>query len=343
MVRHLRNHDSPRSAHGQPYSTRGEHRQYELLSARPRNSLNAEGILTKRVAWKNGRSRGGKHWTQKGVHGLLTNPRYTGQTTHKGHVYPGEHDAILSVAQFERVQALLSANKVYTHNHQVRRFALLRRMIRCGHCGGRIMPNWTKSRGREYNYYTCTRKVTEGYGECPLPVLPAGEIETVVVDQLRALLRHPDVIARTYREVSGDAAPEPDAATVARLADLRKRREQAEKSIRAVLNVVDQNEGFMADQLKRLNAELTSLTKSIADLEAQAASGQPVELDRVGQALRAVDPVWDVLFPQEQQRIIRLLIETITISTSGIDIRFRTNGIEQIVQELSPMEDRTHA
>jgi len=272
---------------------------------------------------------------------------------HKGQVYPGEHDAILSVEQFERVQTLLTANKVYTHNHQVRRFALLRRMIRCGHCGGRIMPNWTKNRGREYNYYTCTRKVTdlsvhsreataEGYGECPLPVLPAGEIEQVVVDQLRALLRHPDVIARTYREVSGDAAPEPDPATVARLADLRKRREQTQKSIRAVLNVVDQDEGFMADQLKRLNAELASLTKSIDDLEAQAASGQPVELDRVGQALRAVDPVWDVLFPQEQQRIIRLLIETITISTSGIDIRFRTNGIEQIIQEpLSRQSRRT--
>ena len=48
-------------------------------------------------------------------------------------------------------------------------------------------------------------------------------------------------------------------------------------------------------------------------------------------------------FPQEQQRITGLLSETITISTSGIDIRFRTNGIEQIVQELQPMEDRTHA
>ncbi|NLF32028.1 MAG: hypothetical protein GX591_14220 [Planctomycetes bacterium] len=82
------------------------------------------------------------------------------------------------------------------------------------------------------------------------------------------------------------------------------------------------------------------MTKSIGDLEAQAASGQPVELDRVGQALRAVDPVWDVLFSQEQQRIIRLLIETITISTSGIDIRFRTNGIEQIVQELEHTEER---
>ena len=48
-------------------------------------------------------------------------------------------------------------------------------------------------------------------------------------------------------------------------------------------------------------------------------------------ALRAIDPVWDVLLAEEQRRIVQLLIEDITISTSGIDIRFRTNGIEQIV------------
>jgi len=242
--------------------------------------------------------------------------------------------------QFERVQKQLSANKTYTHKHQVRRFVLLRRMIQCGHCGGRVQPTWTRKAGREYRYYACTKKVKEGYGQCPLPNLPAGEIETAVVDQLRALLRHPDVIARTYREVSKSGNTGPDAATLARLDELRMRREQTQKSIRAVLNVADQDEDFLADELKRLNGELRSLDKSISDLEAKATQGAPVELDRVGEALRAIDPVWDVLFPEEQRRIAQLLVEDITVSTSGIDIRFRTNGIEQIVEELQPIEER---
>ena len=42
----------------------------------------------------------------------------------------------------------------------------------------------------------------------------------------------------------------------------------------------------------------------------------------------------------EQRRIAQLLVEDITVSTSGIDIRFRTNGIEQIVGELQPIEER---
>ena len=303
-------------------------------------ALNAEGIQTKRHTTKAGKPRGGKEWTQRKVYDVLTNRKYIGQIVHKGKAYPGEHEAIVPAEQFERVQAQLHANKTYTHKHQVRRFALLRRMIHCGHCGGRVQPTWTNRHGREYRYYACTKKVKEGYGQCPLPNLPAGEIETAVVDQLRALLRHPDVIARTYREISKAGGTGPDPATLTKLDELRMRRGQTQKSIRAALNVADQDEGFLADELKRLNGELRSLDKSIRDLEAQATQGAPVELDRVGEALRAIDPIWDVLFPEEQRRIAQLLVEDITVSTSGIDIRFRTNGIEQIVEELQPIEER---
>ncbi|MCC7408108.1 MAG: recombinase family protein [Phycisphaeraceae bacterium] len=305
-------------------------------------ALNAEGLRTKRrKTTRSGKLRGDRPWTQRSVYEVLINRRYMGQIVHKGKAYPGEHEAIVPSEQFERVQVQLSANKTYTHKHQVKHFVLLRRMIRCGHCGSRVQPTWTrKNASRQYRYYACTRRVKEGYGQCPLPNLPAGQIETAVVDQLRALLRHPDVIARTYREISKSGTTGPDPATLARLDELRRRREQTQKSIRAVLNVADQDDGFMADELKRLNGELRSLDKSSRDLEAQAARGAPVDLDRVGEALRAIDPIWDVLIPEEQRRIAQLLIEEITVSTSGIDIRFRTNGIEQIVEELQPTPGR---
>ena len=244
---------------------------------------------------------------------------------------------------FERVAAQLRANKTYTHRHQVRRFALLRRMLHCGHCGSLVQPAWSKNHGREYRYYTCAKKVRTGYAQCPLPCLPAGEIEAAVVDQLRALLRHPDVIARTYREVRGSSGRGVDEATLARLDDLRHRHDQTQKSIRAVLNVGDQDEGFMAEELKRLNGELKALEQGIHEIEAQPTHAEPMELDRVAEALRAIDPVWDVLFAEEQQRIVQLLVEDITVGSSGIDVRFRTNGIEQIVEELQPIEERAHA
>ena len=109
-----------------------------------------------------------------------------------------------------------------------------------------------------------------------------------------------------------------------------------------MLRAGGQDEGFMADELKRLNGELKAIAGSIREQE-ECSLAEPMEFDRVADTLRAVDPVWDVLFPEEQHRIVQLLVEAITVSTSGIDIRFRTNGIEQIVEELQPIEERAHA
>ena len=36
--------------------------------------------------------------------------------------YPGEHAAIVKTDVFEKVQAVLRANKTYSHKHQVERF-----------------------------------------------------------------------------------------------------------------------------------------------------------------------------------------------------------------------------
>ena len=309
----------------------------ELQSCRKvAEALNAEGIVTKQYRTKTGKEFGGKPWKGRNVYDHLTDRKYIGQIVHKGKAYPGEHAAIVKTDVFEKVQAVLRANKTYTHKHQVERFALLRRMLRCGECGSLIQPAWTKNHGREYRYYTCSKRIKTGYHKCKLPTLPAGEIETMVVDQLRALLRHPDVIARTYREIQKRAATGPDQETTERLAALRQRREQLQDSIRAVLSLGNQN-GFMADELKRLNGELKSLERSIGKLESQPVATEPIGLTDVTDALQRIDPIWEVLHPEEQRRVLELLVETITVSKENVEVRFRANGIEQVVEELEPI------
>ena len=95
-------------------------------------------------------------WKGRTIYDLLTDGKYIGQIVHKGQAYPGEHAAIIESELFEQVQTTLRANKTYTHRHQVQRFALLRRMLRCGHCDSLIQPVSAKNHGREYHYYTCT-------------------------------------------------------------------------------------------------------------------------------------------------------------------------------------------
>ena len=43
---------------------------------------------------------------------------------------------------------------------------------------------------------------------------------------------------------------------------------------------------------------------------------------------------WDQLFPAEQIRIVRLLVEQVTISPNDMQLRLRPNGIERLALEL---------
>ncbi|MFM7974311.1 MAG: recombinase zinc beta ribbon domain-containing protein, partial [Pirellula sp.] len=211
---------------------------------------------------------------------------------------------------------------------------MLRRLVYCGECGSLVLPAWTNNHGREYRYYTCSKKVKTGYKKCSLPSLPAGELEKIVVEQLRSLLRHPDVIAHTFCEVCTSSQSGPDATTLSRLEELRGRRHQAEQAARSLLDLKDPDGPLVKSELKRLNEQMKSLDDSIRNLEAATSRTSTVDLAEITQALHRLDPIWEVLYPEEQSRILELLIETVRVSENNVDIRFRTNGIEKIVEEL---------
>jgi hypothetical protein len=47
--------------------------------------------------------------------------------------------------------------------------------------------------------------------------------------------------------------------------------------------------------------------------------------------------LWDELFPAEQARTIRLLVERVEIGPAGADIRLRLDGLASLVADLSVM------
>jgi hypothetical protein len=51
-------------------------------------------------------------------------------------------------------------------------------------------------------------------------------------------------------------------------------------------------------------------------------------------AVGALEPVWDELYPAEQARILRLLIERIDVAADRISVRLRASGIRSLVAEL---------
>lgn len=97
--------------------------------------LDTRGWHTKAWSTKRGVSKGGQSFQKNTLYQLLTNVLYAGQVRHKEEVYPGEHEGIVDVNLFEKVQTQLQKNG-RTGGAEVRNKhgALLKGMLNCTHC-----------------------------------------------------------------------------------------------------------------------------------------------------------------------------------------------------------------
>ncbi|MBI5725836.1 MAG: recombinase family protein [Planctomycetes bacterium] len=298
--------------------------------------LNAKDHHTKEYkAIKNGKIAGGKRWNKVYVYRVLTNRKYLGEVVHKGKSYPGEHEPIVDRKIWDQVQRIMADN-YHVRSMKIRQKApaLLKGILRCGHCGKLMGAGHTKRRGRRYRYYICNHAQRNGYDACPIRSVAAGQIETAVKDRIRIILRSPDMIAKTFRQVQAQSDRERE-----ELDGQKKRLEtRLEELKRAVgrLAKSDTKDGMLADELRKLNEEYSETQNRLAEishtLDTLDSSG-PTE-DDVRDALQKLDPLWDELFPAEKERIVKLLVEEVVASKDNLLIRLRLHGIKSLVAEL---------
>ena len=209
----------------------------------------------------------GRPFDKGAVYKLLVNRVYIGEAVHKGRSYPGEHEAIIPRELWDRVHAILAESPHgRAAQNRDRPPALLRGLL-FGPDGRAMSPTFTRKKGRLYRYYVSQAVLQGGANDAPYRRLPAGEIEGVVMAQVRALLRQPEVVVGTWRAA---------------------------------------------------RAEATDLTEP-----------------EVREALARLEPLWDELFPAEQQRIVRLLVERVTVTEAGAEIRLNLEGLAGLARDMA--------
>ena len=153
-------------------------------------ALRAEGICGKQ----------GKLVDKGYIYKLLNNRVYIGEAVHKGVAYPGEHQAIIDRTLWDRVHAVLSESpRKRAANTRAQTPALLKGLI-FGPTGRAMTPAHTRKGGKLYRYYVSTDVLMRDAESCPVRRVSAAEIERAVIDQLRGLLRAPEIIVRTWRK-----------------------------------------------------------------------------------------------------------------------------------------------
>lgn len=57
--------------------------------------------------------------------------------------------------------------------------------------------------------------------------------------------------------------------------------------------------------------------------------------DQARLALERLDPLWEELFPAEQARIIRLLVDRVDVGEGGAEVRLKLEGLASLARDLA--------
>ena len=78
-------------------------------------------------------------------------------------------------------------------------------------------------------------------------------------------------------------------------------------------------------------------------IEAQGRDGPPLDERLIVATLRHFNGLWEALFPPEQARIVRLLVDRVTVGPNGMAVDLRNNGIVALIRDLNTNTSREAA
>jgi site-specific DNA recombinase len=259
--------------------------------------LDRRGIRNKSWTTQRGRVVTGSAFDSNSLRKLLGQVVYIGKLHAGKEIVGGDQPAIVPQETWDAAQALLGGDETGRSWERKPSGALLQGLLRCAACGGGMVAHYTLKGTRRYGAYVCGTQRRRGRAACPGSRAPLGDMETFVVEKIRAIGRDPALVAETV------AAAGPERTT--RLGELRLdlRRAEAENS----------------ERVPELRAELAALKGCVIDADLAA-------------ALASFDAVWDALFPAERARILHLLIERIVFdaSTGTVSITYRAGGVAEL-------------
>jgi DNA invertase Pin-like site-specific DNA recombinase len=184
---------------------------------RLRDQLQREGLVSKIRTRRNGKLAGGLQFSGGALFAILKNRIYLGEITHKGSIYPGQHEAILSRALFESVQEVLERNSQrITARAQVR--SPLRRLI-FDELGRHYEPVHTTKGGRRYSYYVSKPEENGKHPKRKQGRLPGKELEAHVCERIMRFLTDEGELTAAVHFGDGPSQPAAIARVVQRISD----------------------------------------------------------------------------------------------------------------------------
>ncbi|MBT62938.1 MAG: hypothetical protein CML13_06965 [Puniceicoccaceae bacterium] len=290
--------------------------------------LKKRGWKNKTWVARNGNVTGGAYFSANGLHALLTNQIYVGNVTLKKEIFKGQHEAILDSEFFEQVQQTLKENSLHDGSRKRNKHAaLLKGLLCCKACQAPFIHTYTTRHNRKYRYYTCRNKRDNGAHSCSSPPLPAGEIETLVSEQILSVGHDPGLQNLVYEQ----------------LVEVVEQRETARKQqLKAARQQLDR----VHHEIKT-SRELDAPLSLIRHLESKQKEAQnilealdttaysiPMKVDVVT-TLQSLKTLWPSFKAEERCEFARTLLERVDYDADGgkVTLHFNDAGFFPVAGE----------
>lgn len=86
--------------------------------------------------------------------------------------------------------------------------------------------------------------------------------------------------------------------------------------------------------IQQLREMWRSPSKLLDLLPPESRGSLNTDIDVLSARLKRLDEVWEQIFPIEQQRIIRQLLEHVTIAPTRMELSFSPHGVVELLMEL---------
>lgn len=257
-------------------------------------------------------------WKEQTIRGMLQRRLYIGEIVHKGTIYEGQHEPIISKEIFDMAQKIFAERDIKFENRKVGRAykSPLGGIIYCGHCGSRyhFRSGAVNKDGTRRNYYICysRSKGDKKYikdPNCRNKNYRDKELDAIIFDEIRKLKSEPTYIPAVRQSVDNTH----------QMKLIQDRLAQIDSQISRFMDlysVSGMDIATVTDKIKPLNEEKKSLQAELEELEITEDS---IPDDKVLELVDTFEKVEAEGDCQKIHAVVSTLIDKVVID--GEDIR----------------------
>jgi len=178
----------------------GYMRQDKKLIPHPREAVEVKSIFEKYLETKSLfavydflkekgiKNHSGKNFSKTNIAYLLRNVVYIGKIKHRGEIYNGIHEPIISEEIFGLAQKI---HKEKLKNFRVYKNFLFGGLVNCEECGSKMTSCFTNKKDngklKRYYYYRCTSTLQQDWQACSVKQVSAERLENYALENLERI------------------------------------------------------------------------------------------------------------------------------------------------------------